>query len=105
MKIEKDDFDKFLEKKFNPKEIAEIHRQAEFEAIYLHQIQKIISATLDEYTQKNNVKLDDIAEKLGWSISKIQKLQKGSYNLSIPDFGYFLSRLEKNPTEIFNIKN
>lgn len=101
MKPIKDDLEQFLESRFNAQTIAEIHRQAEFEAVYLQKIQEIIATTLRDYTKKHNLKLQDIAEKLGWKKSKIDKLSTGSYNLSVPELGYFLSRLEKNPQEIF----
>lgn len=101
MKQIKDDFEKFLEQRFNKEEIAKIHRKAEFEAFYLLQMKKIISETIEKYIKKNNATVDDIVDVLGWKKSKILNLQKGSYNLSVPDLGYLLSRLENDPRDIF----
>ena len=104
MRKSKDDFEQSLEARFNKKEIHDIRKNAELEVNYIHQMKKIMMDTLDEYSKKHNTTIDDIAEITGWSKYKINKLKKGEYNISIPDFARFLARLHKDPTEIFNME-
>lgn len=103
MKQQFGDFEKLLEERFTKEEIATIHRQAEFEALYLKQMKKIVHETIEKYLKKNNATIDDIVNELGWKKSKILNLQKGSYNLTVPELGYLLSRLENDPRKIFQM--
>ena len=98
-------FDELIKKRFTKDELAKIKKQSELEVAYLRQFTKIIADTLEEYIQKNNATIDDIAQEAGWSKYKISKFKKGEYNFTIPDLSHLLATLNKEPKEIFQIKN
>jgi len=97
-------FQKYLEKRLNKEEIAEIEAQAQLEVKTLRYIQKSISAAMDDYVKKNKIGFNDLVRKLDWSPSKVSKIQKGEANLTLASIAHLCATLEKEPQEIFRNK-
>lgn len=98
-------FNTLIKKRFSKEQLAEMKRQVALEATYLNQFLKIIAESLEEYMQKNNATIDDIAEEVGWSKYKIKKFKNGEYNFTIPDVSHLLATLNKDPKDVFNMKH
>jgi DNA-binding Xre family transcriptional regulator len=97
-------FKKYLEKRLDKKEIAEIEEQARLEAKILKSIQRFITEALDEYMQKNKVGFNELVRRLDGSPSQVAKMQRGEANMTISSLAHICALLGKEPADIFKGK-
>jgi DNA-binding Xre family transcriptional regulator len=97
-------FQKYIEKRFNKQELAEIDAQAELEFRLLQSIQKMITDGLDEYMSKHKIGFNELARQLNWSPSKFAKVRRGEANLTLTSLTQLLALLRKNPEEAFKTR-
>lgn len=97
-------FKKYLEKRLNKEEIAEIEAQAELEIKMLKFIQKLISDSMEDYMEKNNVGFNELVRRLDSSPSHVAKIQRGEANLTISSLAHFFALLGKEPQEVFKTR-
>jgi hypothetical protein len=96
-------FDDFMKTRLTDEEIAEIKRQAQLEVDMLRAIHKILSDTMTEYMQKNNIGINEVARHLFISSSQAVKIQRGQVNLTLGKFAHFLALMGKEAKDIFKI--
>ncbi len=97
-------FQEYLEKRLNKEEIAEIEEQARREVQMLRTIQQIVSTTLEEYMEKNQVGFNELVRLLDSSPSHVTKMRKGEANLTISSLAHIFAALGKEPQEVFRSK-
>ena len=95
-------FQNYLEKRLDKKEIKEIEAQARLEIKILKAIQESISAAMAEYMDKNNIGFNELVKRLDSSPSHVAKIQKGEANLTLSSMAHLFALLGKEPWEIFN---
>jgi len=94
-------FRDYLEKRLNKDEIAEIEKLAQIEVDILKSMQKLISDSMKEYMEKNNVGFNEIVRRLDTSPSQVAKIKRGEANLTIASFAHLLALMDKEPKDIF----
>jgi len=94
-------FKKYLEKRLDKNEIAEIRQQADLEVKILKSIQKVISDTLADYMKKSNINFNELVRRLDTSPSHSAKIQKGEANLTISSIARLFALIGKKPGEVF----
>lgn len=97
-------FQKYLEKRLNKDEIAEIERQAALEVEMLRAIQQMISTVIEDYMVKNNVGFNELVRCLDASPSHVAKMRRGEANLTISSMAHLFAALGKEPQEVFRSK-
>jgi len=95
-------FKKYLEKRLDQEEIAEIKRQADLEVKNLLFIQQSISNALNEYMQENNIGFNELVRRLASSPAHVAKMQRGEANLTLSSVAHVFALLGKEPQEIFS---
>lgn len=97
-------FQKYLEKRLEKKEIADIERQAKLEIQILVNFQKAITGIIDDYVKKNSIGFNELARKLDWSPSKVAKTRRGEANLTLTSLAHLLASLGTDHQEILKSK-
>lgn len=98
-------FQEYLEKRLNKEEIAEIERQVELEVKILRSFQKIITDTVNDYMEENNIGFNELVRRLDASPSHIAKIQKGEANLTLSSLAHLFALMGKGPNDVFGGKN
>ena len=96
-------FKKYLEKRLDTEEIAEITKQAQLEVKILKSIQNIISNAMNEYMEKHDAGFNELVRRLGSSPSHVAKIQRGEANLTLTSLAHIFALLGKDPKEIFKL--
>ena len=94
-------FQKYLEKRLDKEEIAEIEAQAQLEVKILRSIQQSISDAMADYMEKNDVGFNELVRRLDSSPAHIAKIQRGEANLTVASLAHLLALLGKEPREVF----
>lgn len=94
-------FQKYLEKRLDKDEIAEIKEQAQLEVRILKSIQNIISDTMADYMKKNQIGFNELVRRLGASPSQVTKIQQGNANLTIASLARLFALMGKEPKDVF----
>jgi len=94
-------FQKYLEKRLDKEEIAEIEAQAQLEVKILRSIQRSISDAMADYMKKNDVGFNELVRRLDSSPAHIAKIQRGEANLTVASLAHLLALLGKEPREVF----
>jgi transcriptional regulator with XRE-family HTH domain len=97
-------FKTYIEKRLDKDEIAEIEKQAQLEVAILKTLRDIISGTMNDYMEKNNVGFNELVRRLDASPSHVAKIQNGSANLTLSSLAHLLALMGKDPKDIFKIK-
>ena len=97
-------FQKYLEKRLNKSEIAQIREQAHLEIRILKSIQRIISDTMNDYMKKNKIGFNELVRRLDSSPSHIAKIQRGEANLTLSSLAHLLALMGKEPKDVFKNK-
>ncbi|MGE0009633.1 MAG: hypothetical protein AB7F19_03755 [Candidatus Babeliales bacterium] len=99
--MKKTNFEKYLEKRLNKKEIAQITRQAKREVAILRFIQNLISDALTDYMEKNNIGFNELVRRLDSSPTHVAKIQRGEANLTLSSLAHLFALIGKEPQELF----
>ena len=97
-------FQKYLEKRLNKEEIAEIKQQAQLEVAFLRSMQKMLADAVSEYMEKNNLGFNEVVRRLDSSPAQVAKIQRGEANLTLSSFAHVLALMKRQPHEIFKLK-
>jgi hypothetical protein len=97
-------FEKYLEKRLNKQEIAEIKYQAQLEVAFLRSMQKMLADAVAEYMEKNNIGFNEVVRRLDSSPAQVAKIQRGEANLTLSTFAHVLALMNIEPHEVFKIR-
>jgi DNA-binding Xre family transcriptional regulator len=97
-------FKKYLEKRLDKEEIAEIEEQAHREIKMLKSIKKLISDAITDYMKKNNIGFNELVRRLDSSPAQVTKIQRGEANLTLSSLAHLFTLLDKEPQDIFKNK-
>ncbi len=97
-------FQKYLEKRLNKEEIAEIEEQAKREIQILSSIQKLIASAMDDYMTKKKIGFNELVRRLDSSPAHVAKMRRGEANLTLSSLAHLFATLEKEPQEVFKSK-
>ncbi len=94
-------FQKYLEKRLDKEEIADIEVQAKLELSILQSFQDLIASMMNDYMEKNEIGFNELVRKLHWSPSKVSKIRRGEANLTLASLAHLFALLGKEPQEVF----
>ncbi len=97
-------FKKYLEKRLNQEEIAEIEEQVQLEITILKSIQNAISSAMNDYMKKNKIGFNELVRRLDSSPAHVAKIQRGEANLTVSSLAHLLALLGKEPKDVFKNK-
>jgi DNA-binding Xre family transcriptional regulator len=103
--MNKKSFQDYLEKRLTSAEITEIERHAQFEKHALHTLQTDVALALDVYMKKENIGLEELAQRLHVSPTQVAKIKKGEANLTLLSLARLAALLEQGPHLIFTKQN
>ena len=69
-------FQKYLETRLNKEEIAEIRHQAQLEVKILRSLQQMITDSMNEYMDNENIGFNELVRRLDSSPTHIAKIQR-----------------------------
>lgn len=98
-------FRKYLEKRLDKNEIADIEAQAQLEVNILQVMQNIIAHTVDDYLKKHDIGFNELVRRLDWSPSKVVKVQRGEANMTLSSLAHLFALMGKDPRDVFVIRN
>jgi transcriptional regulator with XRE-family HTH domain len=90
-------FQAYLKKRLDKKEIAEIEERANLEKQALQRLQDDISKAVSNYMAKENIGFNELVRRLDISPSQVSKIQKGEANLTIASLAHIFALLKKQP--------
>ncbi len=94
-------FQKYLEKRLDKNEIAEIKQQAQLELRILKSIKNIIADTMADYMKKNQIGFNELVRLLDSSPAQVAKIQRGEANLTISSLAHLFALMGKEPKDVF----
>ena len=97
-------FQKYLEKRLDKDEIAEIKEHAQREVRILRSIQRTISDTINDYMKKNKIGFNELVRRLDSSPAQVTKIQRGEANLTLASLAHLLSLMGKEFKDVFKKK-
>lgn len=97
-------FQKYLEKRLDKEEIAEIEEQARLEIKIFKSIQAAISKAMDDYMKKNKVGFNELVRRLDSTAAQVSKIKRGEANLTVSSLAHLLALLGKEPQDVFKRK-
>lgn len=97
-------FQKYLEKRLNKDEIAEIKEQAQLEIRILKSIKSVIADIMNNYMKKNKIGFNELVRRLDSSPTHVAKIQRGEANLTLSSLAHLLALMGKEPKDIFKNK-
>ncbi len=102
--METKNFQSYLEKRLNKKEIKEIEDHALLEIKIIKTIQEGIACAMAEYMSTHAIDCNELAKRLHSNPPYIAKIQKGEANLTVSRIAHILALLGKEPHEVFKQK-
>ena len=97
-------FKKYLEKRLDKVEIAEIKQQAQLEIKMLKSLQRMLADMMADYMKMNKVGFNDLVRLLDSSPSQVAKIQRGEANLRLSSLAHLFALMGKEPEDIFKTK-
>lgn len=91
------DFNTYLKKRLDKKEIAEIEKQALLEQQALQNLQEDISNAVAVYMSKEKIGFNELVRRLGASPAQVSRIQKGEANLTIASLAHIFALLGQRP--------
>lgn len=98
-------FQSYLEKRLDQNEIAEIEAQAKLEFEALSSLQNELMSAIEEYMSNEKIGFRELVRRLGISPSQMQKIQKGTANITLATLAHISALLNKRPHIIFEQHN
>ena len=89
------DFDTLIEKRFGKEKLAESKKEALREAEILQALHKLVTSSIDEYMQEQQVGFNELARRLRLSPTYVAKIRKGQANLTFGTFAQVMGILGK----------
>ena len=91
-------FQEYAEKRLSKQTLARINKQAKLEAKILRLFKNLISDSLAEYMEENDLGFNDVVRLLNTSPTQIAKIQKGEANLTIASVAHMFALIGKEPS-------
>jgi len=98
------DFDTLVEKLVGKEEQARIKKEAYREADILMAMHKLVTTSVDEYMQDQQVGFNELARRLQLSPTYVSKMRKGQANLTFGTFAHVMRILGKEASDFLKIK-
>ena len=94
-------FKKYLEKRLDKNEIAEIKQQAQLEVKMLKSFQRMLADMMADYMKKNKIGFNELVRLLDSSPSQVAKIQRGEANLRLSSLAHLFALMGKEPKDVF----
>lgn len=94
-------FQKYLEKRLNKKELIDIEKQAEFEYKALKNLQKELASAVMNYMRDEEIGFNEMVRRLGISPTQVKKIQNGQANVTLATLALIATLLKKQPHILF----
>lgn len=94
-------FKDYLVERLDPKEIAQIEKQAKLEFQALISLQADISKVVVQYMIDEGIGFNELVRRLKMSSSQVIKIQKKEANLTLATIAHIGALLKKQPHIIF----
>ena len=97
-------FKKYLEKRLDKDEIAEIKQQAHNEVEIFKSLQKMLADMTADFMKKNKIGFNELVRLLDASPSQVAKIQRGEANLRLSSLAHIFALMGKDPKDFFKNK-
>lgn len=97
-------FNDYLEKRLDKKEILKIEHQAKLEAKFMLNLQKDISQAVEKFMQDSDIGFNELVRKMDSSPSHLVKIKNGKANLTLSSIAHLAALLGKEPHIVFKDK-
>ena len=98
------DFQELAEKLVGKEKAAELKKEAHREAEILRAMHKLITSSVEEYMQDQQVGFNELARRLKLSPTYVSRMRKGQANLTFGTFAQVMGILGKEASEFLKIK-
>ena len=90
-------FQDYLEKRLDKKEIAEIEKMVQLEKQIFHSLQQDIALFIHSFMDEQDIGFNELARRLGQSPTQVVKMQRGEANLTLASIAHIFALLKKQP--------
>ena len=90
-------FQHYLEKRLDKKEIAQIEKCAQLEAKALYALKTDVANAIKKYMKDENIGFNELVRRLDASPAQVAKIQKGEANLTLASLAHIFALLNKQP--------
>ncbi len=90
-------FNEYLKKRLNKKEIADIEQHAKLEYLALKSLQDDIAKAVSKYMEQEKIGFNELVRRLGISPTQVAKIQKGEANLTLASLAHIFALLGRHP--------
>lgn len=94
-------WDQLIKTRLSKKEIAEIKQEAKREADLLRFFQTLITNTVHDYIEREDIGLKELSQRLGVSSSYASKIRRGQANLTIGSLAHLLAIMGREAKDLF----
>jgi len=94
-------FDVYLKKRLDKKEIADIKSIARSEFEALKRLQSDIAKWISKYMAQEDIGFNELVRRLGVSASQAVKIRDGQANLTLASIAHIAALIKKRPHLIF----
>lgn len=95
-------FDKYLQKRLDKSEIAEIEKLAKLEMEYLQSLQEDVSKAVANYMAHENIGFNELVRRLNISPTQASNIQNGRANLTLATIAHVFALLKMRPHLVVN---
>lgn len=95
-------FDKYLEKRLDKTEIAELEKLAKLEVDYLQSLQEDISKAVANYMAHEEIGFNELVRRLNISPTQASNIQSGRANLTLASIAHIFALLKMRPHLVVN---
>ena len=99
-----ENFDELAIKLVGKEEVAKIKKEAYREVDILIAMNKLVTSSVDEYMQEQQVGFNELVRRLKLSPTYVSKMRKGQANLTFGTFAQVMGILGKEASEFLRIK-
>ena len=96
--------DNYFKKRLGKERVDEIKKEAHREAEILRAMHKLITSSVEEYMQDQQVGFNELARRLKLSPTYVSRMRKGQANLTFGTFAQVMGILGKEASEFLKIK-
>lgn len=90
-------FQKYLEKRLDQSEVAEIEKLAKLEMEFLRSLQEDVSSAVANYMAKENIGFNELVRRLNISPTQASNIQSGKANLTLATIAHVFALLKMRP--------
>ncbi len=94
-------FQKYLERRLDKDEIAEIKQHAQREIKIFKSLQQMLADMMSDYMKKNKIGFNELVRMLDASPSQVAKIQRGEANLRLSSLAHLFALMGTEPKDFF----